>query len=241
MFKARRPNLTIRPAIARLSEFICRFWQVRIPRANPLSKSLCSKGYWDFSRIQESLMVACDGWCHVVLFIRGHAGIATFFESCGSPFLAVCRLQSPLGLDSKLNLLEPLQESLYGGVVNHRPALILALSFSFVSASGVKYKRRTNLQPCDRLSRRESAGSALRRSQSPLSRTTELYGLRVSVSRTLNVTCRNRRQHLPPGLCFQANHRDRFDVTGRPGSGRIRHASQRLSAARKTARLRRVR
>ena len=42
MFKARRPNLTIRPAIARLSEFIYRFWQVRIPRANPLSKSLCS-------------------------------------------------------------------------------------------------------------------------------------------------------------------------------------------------------
>jgi len=39
MFKARRPNLTIRPAIARLSEFIYRFWQVRIPRANPLSKS----------------------------------------------------------------------------------------------------------------------------------------------------------------------------------------------------------
>ena len=37
MFKARRPNLTIRPAIARLSEFICRFWHVRIPRANPLS------------------------------------------------------------------------------------------------------------------------------------------------------------------------------------------------------------
>src|SRR6476660_5653073 len=30
------------PAIARLSEFIYRFWQVRIPRANPLSKSLCS-------------------------------------------------------------------------------------------------------------------------------------------------------------------------------------------------------
>ena len=67
-------------------------------------------------------MVACDGRCHVVLFIRGHVGIATFFESCGSPFLAVCRLQSPLGLDSKLNLLEP--------------ALILALSFSFISASG---------------------------------------------------------------------------------------------------------
>ena len=42
MFKARRPNLTIRPAIARLSEFIYRFWQVRIPRANPLSKSLRS-------------------------------------------------------------------------------------------------------------------------------------------------------------------------------------------------------
>jgi hypothetical protein len=36
MFKARRPNLTIRPAIARLSEFIYRFWQVRIPRAKPL-------------------------------------------------------------------------------------------------------------------------------------------------------------------------------------------------------------
>jgi hypothetical protein len=27
MFKARRPNLTIRPAIARLIEFIDRFWQ----------------------------------------------------------------------------------------------------------------------------------------------------------------------------------------------------------------------
>jgi len=36
------PNLTIRPAIARRSEFIYRFWQVRIPRANPLSKSLRS-------------------------------------------------------------------------------------------------------------------------------------------------------------------------------------------------------
>jgi hypothetical protein len=43
MFKAKRPNLTIRPAIARLSEFIYRFWQVRIPRANPLSKSLRSR------------------------------------------------------------------------------------------------------------------------------------------------------------------------------------------------------
>src|SRR5262249_48995908 len=29
-------------AIARLSEFIYRFWQVSIPRTNPLSKSLCS-------------------------------------------------------------------------------------------------------------------------------------------------------------------------------------------------------
>jgi len=38
--QGRRPNLTIRPAIARLSEFIYRFWQVRFPRANPLS--LCS-------------------------------------------------------------------------------------------------------------------------------------------------------------------------------------------------------
>jgi hypothetical protein len=32
------PNLTIRPAIARRSGFIHRFWQVRIPRANPRSK-----------------------------------------------------------------------------------------------------------------------------------------------------------------------------------------------------------
>jgi hypothetical protein len=37
-----RPNLTIRPAIARLSEFIHSFWRVHIPRADPLSKSLCS-------------------------------------------------------------------------------------------------------------------------------------------------------------------------------------------------------
>src|SRR6476661_3048890 len=49
MFKARRPNLTIRPAMARLSEFIYRFWQARIPRANPLSKSFVrTKGYRDF-------------------------------------------------------------------------------------------------------------------------------------------------------------------------------------------------
>jgi hypothetical protein len=33
---------------------------------------MASKGYRDFSPIQESFMVACDGWCHVVLFIRGH-------------------------------------------------------------------------------------------------------------------------------------------------------------------------
>ena len=39
--QGRRPNLTILSRDWRLSEFICRFWQAPIPRANPLSKSLC--------------------------------------------------------------------------------------------------------------------------------------------------------------------------------------------------------
>src|SRR4051812_44062787 len=62
----------------------------RIPRANPLRKSLGSKSRLSaFCTYPRKFLVASDGWRHVVLFTRGH--VAAGFHSASRHQLLITR------------------------------------------------------------------------------------------------------------------------------------------------------